>query len=79
MLPGKGSDVDEGTGALFIGLSLDRKYVFALLSSVLIALVFTTFSSRFFIVFTGIVVAFFVSYVSKSKIGAVSGDVMGGF
>jgi len=76
MLLGKGFDVNKGMGALFIRSVTKSKYVGALLSSVLISLIFTG-SFRFFIVFTGIVVAFFISYVAKKEFGAVSGDVIG--
>ena len=77
MLLGKGLDVDAGMGALVIRSFSLPKYVFVLVSSMLIALLFTAYSFRLFIVFTGIAVAFFVSYVAKKKFGAVSGDVMG--
>ncbi len=82
MLLGKGFDVEggmgQGMGALFIQSSSPLKYMVALLSSVLIALIFTgSFHFRFFIVFTGVAVAIFISYGAKKKFGAVSGDVMG--
>ncbi|MCK4475359.1 MAG: adenosylcobinamide-GDP ribazoletransferase [Methanophagales archaeon] len=73
----KGSDAKEGIGALFINSCSKSKYVVALLSSVLIALLFTASSFRFAIMFTGIAVAIVVSYVAKNKFGALSGDIMG--
>jgi len=79
MVLGKGFADNEGLGALFIRSSSPRKYMSALLSAMLIALLFTVFTTsvRFFIVFTGIIVAFFVSHVAKKKLGVISGDVMG--
>lgn len=79
MVLGKGSDDNEGLGALFIQSFSPRKYMSALLSAVLIALLFTVFtpSVRFFFMFTGIVVAFLVSYIAKKKLGVISGDIMG--
>ncbi len=78
ILLGKGSsDTNEGIGALFINSCSKSKYVIALVSSTLIALIFTAFSLRFFIVFTGIAVAGVVSCIAKNKFGAISGDVMG--
>ncbi len=74
---GKEPDANEGIGALFINSCSKSKYVIALVSSILIALIFTAFSFRFVIVFTGIAVAGVVSYVAKNKFGVVSGDVMG--
>lgn len=76
LMLGKGFDSDEGLGTLFIRSSSPMKYLAALISAVLIALLFTA-SFRFCIVFTGIVVAFVVSYVAKQKFGVVSGDVVG--
>ena len=76
LMLGKGFEGTEGLGTLFIRSSSPQKYLAALLSAVLIALLFTA-SFRFCIVFTGIVVAFVVSYVAKRKFGAVSGDVVG--
>lgn len=80
MLLGKGFDVEggmgQGMGALFIRSSSPLNYVSALLSSVFISLLFT-FSFRFFIVFTGVIVAFFISYGAIKEFGAVSGDIMG--
>lgn len=73
---GRGARGAEGLGTLFIRSSSPQKYLAALLSAVLIALLFTT-SCRFVIVFTGVVVAVGVSYVAKRKFGAVSGDVVG--
>jgi len=73
---GRGARGAEGLGTLFIRSSSPQKYLAALLSAVLIALLFTA-SFRFCIVFTGIVVAVVVSYVAKRKFGAVSGDVVG--
>nr|QNO52210.1 adenosylcobinamide-GDP ribazoletransferase [Methanosarcinales archaeon ANME-1 ERB6] len=66
-----------GMGALFIHSFSKSGYVVALISSILISLIFTAFSLRFFIVFTGIAVAIVVSCVAKSKFGAVSGDAIG--
>ena len=77
ILLGKGSDANEGIGALFMNSCSKSKYTVALVSSMLIALIFTAFSFRFFIVFTGIAVAIFVSYIAKNKFGAISGDVIG--
>jgi adenosylcobinamide-GDP ribazoletransferase len=76
LMLGKGFEGTEGLGTLFIRSSSPQKYLAALVSAVLIALLFTA-SFRFCIVFTGIVVAFVVSYVAKRKFGAVSGDVVG--
>jgi adenosylcobinamide-GDP ribazoletransferase len=76
LILGKRSDGTEGLGTLFIRSSTPLKYLTALLSAVLIALLFTV-SFRFVIVLTGIVVAFVVSYVAKQKFGAISGDVVG--
>jgi len=66
-------------GTLFIRSSTGSGYVVALLSSALIALICTFFTDpfRFFIVFTGIVVAFVVVWIAKNKFGAISGDVIG--
>ena len=79
MVLGKGFDDNEGLGALFIRSFSPWKYMSALLSALLIALLFTVFTTsiRFFFMFTGIVVAFFVSYVAKKKLGVISGDIMG--
>ncbi|HID19659.1 MAG TPA: adenosylcobinamide-GDP ribazoletransferase [Methanophagales archaeon] len=79
LLLGKGFDVGEGMGALFIRSSTGTKYILALLSSLFIALICTIFTDifRFFIAFTGIVVAFCVVWMAKKKFGAVSGDVIG--
>ena len=76
LLFGRRFESGEGLGTLFIQASSPLKYLCALLSAVLIALLFTA-SLRFVIVFTGVIVAFFVSYVAKQKFGAVSGDVVG--
>jgi adenosylcobinamide-GDP ribazoletransferase len=73
---GKRFDSAEGLGTLFIQSASPLKYVGALLSAVLIAALFTV-SFRFVIVFTGVVIAFVVSYIAKQKFGAVSGDVVG--
>jgi len=73
----KGLEANAGIGALFINSCSKSKYVIALASSMLIALIFTDFSFRFFIVFTGIAVAIFVSFIAKNKFGAISGDIMG--
>jgi len=73
---GKGFEGAEGLGTLFIRSSSPQKYLTALISAVLIALLFTA-SFRFCIVFTGIIVAVVVSYVAKQKFGAISGDVVG--
>ena len=68
-----------GMGALFIHSFSKSRYVVALISAVLISLIFTAFSLRFFIVFTGIAVALFVSRIAKTNFGdvGVSGDVIG--
>jgi adenosylcobinamide-GDP ribazoletransferase len=76
MALGRGARGVEGLGTLFIRSSSPQKYLAALLSAVLIALLFTA-SFRFCIVFMGIIVAFVVSYIAKRKFGAVSGDVVG--
>jgi len=67
----------DGMGALFIHSCSKSGYVVALISAILISLIFTAFSLRFFIVFTGIAVAIAVSYIAKNKFGAISGDVIG--
>jgi adenosylcobinamide-GDP ribazoletransferase len=79
MVLGKGFADNEGMGALFIRSFSPWRYMSALLSAMLIALLFTVFTTsvRFFIMFTGIVVAFVVSYVAKKKLGVISGDIMG--
>jgi len=66
----------QGMGSLFIRSFSIRKYVVALLSAVLIAVLFTA-SFYFIIVFTGVIVAFFLSYVARQNFGTISGDVMG--
>ncbi|MBA5941783.1 MAG: adenosylcobinamide-GDP ribazoletransferase [Methanophagales archaeon] len=66
----------QGMGTLFIRSFSVRKYIAALLSAVLIAVLFTA-SFYFIIVFTGVIVAFFLSYVARQNFGAISGDVMG--
>ena len=68
-----------GMGALFIHSFSKSGYVVALISAILISLIFTAFSLRFFIVFTGIAVALFVSRIAKNNFGdvGVSGDVIG--
>lgn len=68
-----------GMGALFIHLCSKSGYVVALISAIIISLIFTAFSLRFFIVFTGIAVALFVSRIAKSNFDGVgvSGDVIG--
>jgi adenosylcobinamide-GDP ribazoletransferase len=77
LLLGRGFESREGgLGALFIRASSPVKYLFALLSAVLIALLLTA-SVRFVVVFSGIIVAFVVSYIAKQKFGAISGDVVG--
>lgn len=79
MVLGKGFGGTEGLGALFIRSFSPWKYLSALISALLIALLFTVFTHSvcFFFVFMGIVVAFFVSYVAKKKLGVISGDIMG--
>ena len=79
MIVGKRVEDGGGMGTLFIRSSTGSRYVVALLSSAFIALICTIFTDpfRFFIVFTGIVVAFFVVWIAKKKFGAVSGDVIG--
>jgi len=73
---GKGFEGTEGLGTLFIRSSTPLKYLIALISAVLIALLFTA-SFRFAIVFAGIIVAVVVSYVAKQKFGTISGDIVG--
>ncbi len=79
MVLGKGFDDNEGLGALFIQSFSPRKYMSTLLSAMLLALLFTVFTTsvRVFLVFTGIVVACLVSYVAIKKLGVISGDIMG--
>jgi len=79
MIVGKGFEGVGGMGTLFIRSSTGSGYVVALLSSAFIALICTIFTDpfRFFIAFTGIVVAFVVVWIAKKKFGAVSGDVIG--
>ncbi len=79
MIVGKGFEGVGGMGTLFIRSSTGSRYVVALLSSAFIALICTIFTDpfRFFIAFTGIVVAFVVVWIAKKKFGAVSGDVIG--
>ncbi len=80
MISGKSKEgAGDGMGALFIHSCSKSGYVVALISAILIALIFTAFSLRFFIVFTGITVALFVSRIAKSNFGdvGVSGDVIG--
>ncbi|MBE0517481.1 MAG: adenosylcobinamide-GDP ribazoletransferase [Methanophagales archaeon] len=76
MVLGKGFADNEGLGALFIQSFSPWKYMSALLSALLIAVLFTA-SFQFLIVFTGIAVAFLVSYIAKKKVGVMSGDIMG--
>ncbi|MEA2033570.1 MAG: adenosylcobinamide-GDP ribazoletransferase [Euryarchaeota archaeon] len=68
-----------GMGALFIHSFSKSGYVVALISAILISLIFTAFSLHFFVVFTGIAVALFVSRIAKSNFGdvGISGDVIG--
>ena len=73
---GRGFEHAEGLGTVFIQSASPLKYVGALLSAVIIALLFTA-SVRFGIVFTGVIVAFVVAHIAKQKFGAVSGDVVG--
>ncbi len=75
----EGAGGGRGMGALFIHSCSKSGYVVALISAILISLIFTAFSLRFFIVFTGIAVALFVSRIAKSNFGGVgvSGDVIG--
>jgi adenosylcobinamide-GDP ribazoletransferase len=79
MIVGKRVEDGGGMGALFIRSSTRSRYVVALLSSAFIALICTIFTDpiRFFIAFTGIVVAFVVVWIAKKKFGVVSGDVIG--
>lgn len=68
MISGKskeGAGDGMGMGALFIHSFSKSGYVVALISAILISLIFTAFSLRFFIVFTGIAVAIVVSYIAK--------------
>jgi adenosylcobinamide-GDP ribazoletransferase len=73
---GKASRSAEGLGSQFIRSASPLNYLVALLSAVIFA-VLLTFSFRFVLVFTGIVVAVMVSSIAKRKFGAVSGDVVG--
>ncbi|MCD6455490.1 MAG: adenosylcobinamide-GDP ribazoletransferase [Methanophagales archaeon] len=80
MISGKSKEgAGRGMGALFIRSFSKYGYVVTLISAILISLIFTAFSLRFFIVFTGIAVALFVSRIAKSNFGdvGVSGDVIG--
>jgi len=77
LLLGRSFGIGSGMGALFIRSTTMPKYVFALSSAVLISLIVSLFSVRCCIVFSGIVVAFIVSYVAKHNFGAVTGDVIG--
>ncbi|MHC1610900.1 MAG: adenosylcobinamide-GDP ribazoletransferase [Candidatus Methanospirareceae archaeon] len=76
LMLGKGSEGTEGLGTLFIRSSTPQKHLAALVSAVLIAILFTA-SFRFCIVFTGIIVGVLVSYIAKRKFGGISGDVVG--
>ncbi len=80
MIAGKSKEgAGRGMGALFIHSFSKSGYLVALISAILISLIFSAFSLRFFIVFTGIAVALFVSRIAKNNFGGagVSGDVMG--
>jgi adenosylcobinamide-GDP ribazoletransferase len=76
LLLGKKSQSAEGLGTQFILAASPLNYLVALLSAVLLAVVFT-FSVRFVLVFTGVIVAVVVSAIATRKFGAVSGDVLG--
>jgi adenosylcobinamide-GDP ribazoletransferase len=77
LILGKGSRRSaEGLGTQFIQAASPLNYLVALLSAVLIAVVFTV-SVRFVLVFTGVIVAVVVSSIATRKFGAVSGDVVG--
>ncbi|HUV02035.1 MAG TPA: adenosylcobinamide-GDP ribazoletransferase [Desulfobacteria bacterium] len=76
LILGKGSRSAEGLGSQFIQSASPLNYLVALLSAVIIAVLFT-FSFRFVLVFTGVIIAFVVSSIAKRKVGAVSGDVVG--
>jgi adenosylcobinamide-GDP ribazoletransferase len=73
---GRGFTTVEGLGALFVRALTPQKYLAALISSVIIAILFVT-SIRCIIVLAGIVVAVIVAQVARVKFGAVSGDVLG--
>ncbi|MBN1762026.1 MAG: adenosylcobinamide-GDP ribazoletransferase [Methanomicrobia archaeon] len=73
---GKASSSAEGLGSQFIRSASPLNYLVALLSAV-IFVVLLTFSFRFVLVFTGVIVAVVVSSIAKRKFGAVSGDVVG--
>ena len=77
LLLGRSFGIGSGMGALFIRSTTMPKYVFALSSAVFISLIFSSFSVRCCVVFSGIGVAFIVSYVAKRNFGAVTGDVVG--
>ncbi|MGC9443984.1 MAG: adenosylcobinamide-GDP ribazoletransferase [Candidatus Methanospirareceae archaeon] len=66
----------EGLGALFVRALTPQKYLAALISAVIIAIIFVT-SVWCVMVLTGIVVAVVVAQVARLKFGAVSGDVLG--
>lgn len=73
---GDGDGAVDGMGTLFIRSFSIRKYIAAILSATLIAVLFTI-SFYFVVVFTGVIVAFFLSYIARQNFGAISGDVMG--
>ncbi len=73
---GRGFESSEGLGKLFIQSFSPWKYLGSFILALLIALLFTA-SFRFVVVFTGVVVALFVTNIAKQKFGAISGDVMG--
>ncbi len=73
---GRGFVTVEGLGALFVRALTPQKYLAALISSVIIAIIFIT-SVWCVAVLTGIVVAVVVAQIARLKFGAVSGDVLG--
>ncbi|MFZ2071138.1 MAG: adenosylcobinamide-GDP ribazoletransferase [Halobacteriota archaeon] len=77
ILLGRRFNTGSGMGALFIRATTMPKYIVAFISAVLISLIVTSFSVRFFIMFSGIAVAFVIAYVAKRNFGMVTGDVIG--
>jgi adenosylcobinamide-GDP ribazoletransferase len=73
---GKGYEAPGGLGRLFILASSPRKYLIALFSALLLALIVTA-SIQCLTVLTGALVAGGVTHLAKWKFGAVSGDVIG--
>ena len=73
---GRGFTTVEGLGAHFVRALTPQKYLAALISAVIIAIIFMT-SVWCVTVLTGIVVAVVVAQVARVNFGAVSGDVLG--